>query len=115
MMLRSRSIALALILLFGIQNLPVSVFAQPSDAGVALAIVGLRSGKSTKEEKARKLLSDALMANQIKVLPDPLVATKLQEYSSTAIDPRSETTLKEAYEHFNAGQQYYWKWTLLTH
>ncbi|MEZ4845914.1 MAG: PEGA domain-containing protein [Bdellovibrionota bacterium] len=74
------------------------------------AITGFRSGKSSQEEKVRKALTEQLSSNKnMQIEDDATVATKLQEYTSATVDPKSSAVTANAYEHFNTGLQFYRK------
>lgn len=108
-MLRSRSIAKVLVTLFFIQSCPIQAWANDKSSVLTSAVVGLRSGNNSQEDKIRQVLSDGLVSKDFQVLQESAVTSKLQEYSASKIDPKSEASVKSAYEHFNAGQQFYWK------
>ncbi len=108
-MLRSRSIAKVLVTLFFIQSCPIQAWAQDKSSVLTSAVVGFRSGNNPQEDKIRQLLSDGLVSKDFQVLQESAVTSKLQEYSASKIDPKSEASVKSAYEHFNAGQQAYLK------
>jgi hypothetical protein len=89
------------------QSMPFQAWASPMPPS---AITGFRSGKSTQEEKVRKVLTEQLSANKkMQLTDDASVSATLQEYTSSTVDPKSQAVTANAYDHFNTGMQFYRK------
>lgn len=102
-----RYIAALVTITLMIQGFPMSTWAAET---VPSAITGFRSGKSPQDEKVRKILAEQLKANkEISLQEDAVVTSRLQDYSSAMADPKSQAVVATAYEHYNAGMQYYRK------
>jgi hypothetical protein len=102
-----RWIAKTLVISILFQSIPFQVWASPT---APCAITGFRSGKNPQDEKIRKVLNDQLKTiKDIQIEDDFAVTVKLQEYTSSTVDPKSQAVIAAAYDHFNTGMQYYRK------
>jgi tetratricopeptide (TPR) repeat protein len=104
-----RQVAKIMLFVLFAQSLPFQAYAQ-TDSAVSTAIVGFRSGKSGQEEKVRKMLQDELTASgEFNMVEESKVSSRLQDYSFSTVDPKSQASVASAYERYNAGMQYYRK------
>lgn len=103
----NRFIAIIIVFVFTLHSIAFDAWAA---GGSPAAITGFRSGKSQQEDKVRNLLANQLKSNKnLEIEPDALITTKLQDYTSSTVDPRSQAVIGSAYERFNTGMQFYRK------
>ena len=107
--LTHRFLAKTLILALALQSFPLEIHAQTVSEPTRSAIVGFRSENSAREDQLRKVLSKQVSSSDFRVLDSASIDRKLQNYTPSKKDPKMLAKIASAYEHYNAGIEYYSK------